>query len=149
MPSTRTVTKVHIIFNHALFGQGVRSLLRGRRAIKIVGMGKDEAESLKAMDALHPEVIIIEERNGGIGPSTLGTILQRPGAGRVVALNIDHNHATVYDRRPFVITNSEDLVDAIRTGRGALESTCLARGRVGTAKGKQTPRRKVQHVAKP
>jgi hypothetical protein len=36
---------------HALFGQGVRSLLRGRRAIKIVGLGKDEAEYLKAMDA--------------------------------------------------------------------------------------------------
>jgi len=125
MPGLRTVTKLYILFNHALFGQGIRSLLRGRRAIQIVGMEKDEAKSLEAMEALQPEVVIIEQSGRGIGSSTLGAILRKPGVGRVVTLNLGHNYATVYDRRCLTTARPEDLVNAIR-GAGKRKKSQVA-----------------------
>jgi len=125
------VTKLYILFNHALFGQGIRSLLRGRRAIQIVGMEKDEAKSVEAIQALHPEVVIVEESGRGIGSATLSAILRKPGVGRVVAMDIGHNYATVYDRRCMTTTRPEDLVKAIRKG---LQGQGSAAARSGTAK---------------
>jgi chemotaxis response regulator CheB len=150
MPGARIVTKVYILFNHALFGQGIRSLLRGRHAIQIVGVKRDEAKCLETTESLHPEVVIVEQSNGAIEPSALGTILQRPGVGRVVALNIDHNWATVYERRCLAIINSEDLVTAIQTGRGKQDSTSPVRcglpkcPRAGVARAKSLPRPRIQ-----
>jgi hypothetical protein len=146
MLGARIVTKIYILFNHALFGQGIRSLLRGGQAIQIVGMKKDGAKCLETTESLHPEVVIVEHSNGAIEPSALGTILQRPGVGRVVALNIDCNWATVYERRCFAIINSEDLVTAIQTGRGTAELPSPVRGGLpkspcaGLAPAKSPPR---------
>ncbi len=156
MRGTQTVTKVCILLNHALFGQGIRSLLRGRRAIQIVGMRKDEKKCLETMDSLHPEVVIVEQSNGAIEPTALGTILQRPGVERVVGLNIDHNYATVFDRSSFAITKAEDLISAIQTGRGTGELPVPVRGglpkrpRAGVARAKSPPRRpSLQQRAEP
>lgn len=113
-------------------------------------MRKDEKKCLETMDSLHPEVVILEQSNGAIEPSALGTILQRPGTARVVALNIYHNCATVYERRCLVITNSEDLVNAIQTGRGTRESISPVRfgsarhPRAGAARAKSPPRPRIQ-----
>ena len=153
-PRRTAVTKIYIFFNHALFGQGIRSLLRGRRTIQIVGMGKDETECLKAIESHRPEVIILEESGRGIGTSALGVILKQRGTRRVVELDIGRNHATVYDPRPCVIKNSEDLVNAIRTGRGTRElsspTRCGLSNRppAGTARAKSPPRQTAQQRAK-
>ncbi len=45
---------------------------------------------------------IVEESDAGIQAPTLAVILQRHPAGRVVALDLDHNFATVYDRHRVV-----------------------------------------------
>lgn len=154
MPNAQRLTKVFILFNHALFGQGIRSLLRGRRAIQIIGMGKDETECLKAIESHRPEVIILEESGRRVGASALGVILKQRGTRRVVELDIDHNRATVYDPRPCMIKNSEDLVNAIRTGRGTQESTSPARFGLsrrppaGTARAKSPPGPAAQQRAK-
>ncbi len=146
------MTKLFILFDHALFGQGIRSLLRGRRTVRIVGMEKDEAKSLEAMEALHPEVVLVEQSGGGIGPSTLGAILRKPGVGRVVALDIDHNYATVYDRRCMTTARPEDLVKAIRKGLQGQASAAPARGglarspRIGMSRGKSPPRQKAREA---
>ena len=146
MPGARIVTKVYIRYNRALFGQGILSLLRGRRTIRIIGMGKDDKKCLETMESLHPEVVIVEQSNGAIEPSALGTILQRPGTERVVALNTDRSFATAYERRCFAITDSEDLVNAIQTGRGTRERTSPVRSGLprgpcaGVVRAKSPPR---------
>jgi len=112
------VTKLYILFNHELFGQGIRSLLRGRRAIQIVGMGKDEETSPKAMISLGPEVIIIEQRKRAGHHFIFDLMFHQSAVDRVIALDIDHSHATVYDRRVFAMSKPEHLINAIRTGRG-------------------------------
>src|SRR3990170_7608197 len=106
--------RIYIIFHHALFAQGIRSLLRGRRTIKVVGMEHDPAKALEAVGSLRPEVTIVEESDAGIQSPTLAAILQRHPAGRVVALDLDHNFATVYDRHHVVTAQPADLVRAIR-----------------------------------
>lgn len=111
----RPVTcRIFIVFHHALFAQGIRSLLRGRRAIQVIGMESDTAKALEAVGSLRPEVVIVEESDASIQSHTLGAILQRHPAGRVVALDLDHNFATVYDRHCVVTTQPADLVRAIR-----------------------------------
>ncbi len=107
-------SKIYILFRHALFAQGIRSLLHGRRAIQVVGMESDPAKALEAVGALRPEVVIVEESDAGIQSPTLGAILERHPAGRVVALDLDHNFATVYDRHRIITTQPADLVKAIR-----------------------------------
>ncbi|MBI2454966.1 MAG: hypothetical protein HYV46_02380 [candidate division NC10 bacterium] len=106
--------RIYIVFHHALFAQGIRSLLRGRRAMKVVGMESDVSKALEVVGSLQPEVIIVEESDAGIQSPTLTAILQRHPAGRVVALDLDHNFATVYDRHRVVTTQPADLVRAIR-----------------------------------
>ncbi len=108
--------RIYIVFHHALFAQGIRSLLRGRRAILVVGMESDPVKALEGVGSLRPEVIIVEESDAGIQSPSLAAILQRHPEGRVVALDLDHNFATVYDRHRVVTTQPADLVKAIRGG---------------------------------
>lgn len=114
MAGRRGTFRIFIVFHHALFAQGIRSLLRGRRAIQVIGMESDPAKALEAVGSLRPEVTIVEESDAGIQSPTLAAILQRHPAGRVVALDLDHNFATVYDRHQVVTAQPADLVRAIR-----------------------------------
>ncbi len=116
MSALPVTCRIYIVFHHALFAQGIRSLLRGRRALQVIGMESDPAKALEAVGSLQPEVVIVEESDAGIQSPTLATILQRHPAGRVVALDLDHNFATVYDRHRVVTTQPADLVKAIRGG---------------------------------
>ena len=56
--------RTYIVYHHGLFAQGVRSVLENRRAVQIVGMERDVARALKAVQSLQPEVIIVEESTG-------------------------------------------------------------------------------------
>lgn len=114
MGGTPTTCKVYIVFTHALFAQGIRSLLRGRRAMRVIGMESEAAKALEAVRTLKPEVIIVEESDASVQSPHLQAILQRHPAGRVVALDLDHNFATVYDRHRVMTTQPADLVKAIR-----------------------------------
>ena len=109
--------RIYIIFHHALFAQGIRSLLRGRRTIQIVGMESDQGKAMEAVRSLRPEVIIVEESDAGVQSPSLEAILRRHPTGRVVALDLDHNYATVYDRHQVTTAQPADLINAIRGGR--------------------------------
>lgn len=114
MGGTAVTCRIYIVYHHALFAQGIRSLLRGRRTMQVIGMESDPAKALEAVVSLRPEVIIVEESDAGIQSPTLAAILQRHPEGRVVALDLDHNFATVYDRRRVMTTQPADLVRTIR-----------------------------------
>ena len=128
MPGARSVTRVYMVSNSALFGEGIRSLLRGRRSIQIVGMGKDEAKSLRAMKSLRPEVVIVEHPRGRSHPFMFDSMFQLKTVGRVVALDLDHNFATVYERHRVEIVGPDDLVDLIRGRFGERGSASLVGG---------------------
>ena len=124
----RVKCRIYIVFHHALFAQGIRSLLRGQRAMQVVGMESDPAKALEAVGSLRPEVVIVEESDAGAQSPNLAAILQRHPAGRVVALDLDHNFATVYDRHRVMTTQPADLVKAIRGGFRERGEASLAPG---------------------
>ena len=143
MAGRRDTFRIFIVFHHALFAQGIRSLLRGRRAIQVIGMESDPAKALEAVGSLRPEVTIVEESDAGIQSPTLAAILQRHPAGRVVALDLDDNFATDYARHRVVTAQPAHLVRAIRgfprdRGDPAVGGT-LEGSREGPAQGEGPP----------
>lgn len=114
MAATPAACRIYIVYHNALFAQGIRSLLQGRRSMRVVGMESDPAKALQAIGSLQPEVVIVEESDAGTQSPTLEAILQKHPTKRVLALDLDHNFATVYDRHRVVTTQPADLVKAIR-----------------------------------
>jgi DNA-binding NarL/FixJ family response regulator len=103
--------RTYIVYEHALFAQGVRSVLEAQDGVQIVGMEKDIGKALKAVRSLRPEVVLLEE------PSLKEThwpFLQLATTGRVVTLSLDHAFATVYDQERFPASDPAELAKAIR-----------------------------------
>ena len=114
MMAAASPCRTYIVYHHGLFAQGVRSVLEERRGVQIVGMESDVAKALKAVQSLHPEVIIVEECARKHQPMRLGAFLNSAAAGRVVTLSLDHDFATVYDRQRVAAADPADLVNAIQ-----------------------------------
>jgi DNA-binding NarL/FixJ family response regulator len=114
MISADSPSRTYIVYRHGLFAQGVRSILEARRTVKIVGMVDDAEKALKAIRALRPDVVIMEEPAGTGEKVCVEPFLTGATAGRVVTLSLDHGFATVYDRRRVTATGPADLVKAIR-----------------------------------
>jgi chemotaxis response regulator CheB len=113
--------RTYIAYRHALFSQGVRSILEERRTVQIVGMESDFAKALKAVRFLRPEVVIVEESTKRRQPMRLAAFLHSADASRVVTLSLDHSFATVYQRHRVAAADPADLVKAI-LGTGKLHS---------------------------
>ena len=113
MISADSPCRTYIVYRHGLFAQGVRSILEERRTVKIVGMVDDAEKALKAVRALRPDVIIMEEPAGNCEQGCVGTFLTHATAGRVVTLSLEDSFATVYDRRRVTATGHAELVKVI------------------------------------
>ena len=106
--------RVFIVYRNGLFAEGVRSVLAKRRTVQVVGMQRSVAKALKAVEALRPDVIIMEESVPEKKTDRLEALLDGAVAGRVVRLSLDHYHATVYHHQHVKAANAADLVKAIR-----------------------------------
>lgn len=105
--------RTYIVYRHALFFRGVRSILEDRRSVQIVGTESDFDKALKAVRSLQPEVIIVEEPTRTHQSMRLGAFLHAAGASRIVTLSLDHSFATVYERSRVAAAEPSDLVEAI------------------------------------
>ena len=103
--------RTYIVYHHALFAQGVRSVLEAQNGVQIVGMEKDIGKALKAVRSLRPEVVLLEELSA---KKAQWPFLQLATAGRVVTLSLDHAFATVYDQRRIPASDPIRLAKAIR-----------------------------------
>ncbi len=106
--------RTYIVYRHELFAQGVRSVLAQQSGVQILGMENDVARAIKAVRALRPEVILVEEPTEHWGK---WPFLQLAAAGRIVTLSLDHEFATIYDEHRIAAADPADLVKAI-TGVG-------------------------------
>jgi len=103
--------RTYIVYRNALFAQGVRSVLERESAVQIVGMEHDVAKATKAVRALHPEVILLEEpMDSGVS----WPFLEWAAASRIVTFSLDHAYATVYDPHRTAAGDPVDLVKAIQ-----------------------------------
>lgn len=147
-------SRVYIIYQHSLFAEGIRSLLQKQSAVRIIGAERDRTKALKDVKALKPSVILIEESTTDPQQFATWDMLHRPGAGRVVALNLHHSAATVYDRKSLPISTPVDLLQAVKgrarsplpeestphPGRGSRAQT-VPRAKIPIPKGKTEPRK--------
>ena len=114
MVGTPEGSRVYIFYRHSLFAEGIRSLLANQPTVEIVGTESDKAKAFRDVKALRPSVVLIEECAADPEQSATWDLLHREGAGRVVALNIDHSAATVYNRESLPISTPVDLLQAVK-----------------------------------
>jgi hypothetical protein len=107
-------SRVYILYQHSLFAEGIRSLLRHQPTITIVGAEKDKTQALKEVKALKPAVILVEEAAGEPLRSAALDFVHGRAAARVISLNLDHSAATVYDRGSVRMSTPVDLLHAVR-----------------------------------
>jgi DNA-binding NarL/FixJ family response regulator len=95
--------RVLIASGHALFGHGLRSLLleHGTSQIEIVGMVSSLDEALPAVDALKPDLVIVDYDDQKLNRENLLALFGEGDAKlRLVLLSLHSpEDAVVYDRR--------------------------------------------------
>ena len=106
-------SRVYLVYQHSLFAEGIRSLLLNQPAVKIVGAERERRRILRDLRSLNPFVFLVEECPKERHSAKTWTLLNQGRVNRVVALSLEHNAATVYDRSNCLISTAEDLVHAI------------------------------------
>ena len=114
MTTTAAPCRAYIVYHHALFAQGVRSVLEAQEGVQVVGMESNVGKALKAVRSLRPEVVLVEESSAN---KVHWPLLQLATTGRVVTLSLDHAFATVYDQHRMPISDPVSLANAIRGNR--------------------------------
>jgi two-component system NarL family response regulator len=95
--------RVIIASSHALFGQGLRSLLHDRQQadVQVVSMAADIDEAIYALEHLDPDLVIVDYDDEGLNREEfLARFMEGKKKLRVVLLSLlSDKEAIVYDRR--------------------------------------------------
>jgi hypothetical protein len=110
--------RVLIVSTHALFGNGLRSLLRERWSdqVTVVGMVSELSEALTALETLRPDLAVIDYDDQGLNRDEfLGHFWSGKHPLRVVLLSLNDGRegaeATVYDRRTMVASRIDEWLE--------------------------------------
>lgn len=118
-------TRVLIADDHTIVRQGLRAILKGEKDIEVVGEAADGREAIRKVNALHPDVVVLDismPRMNGLEAAE--RITRDAPRTRVVALTMHSSEEYVYSllkagARGFLLKESasSDLVEAIRVVR--------------------------------
>ena len=104
--------RVLIASSHALFGQGLRSLLEARKGsnVEIVGVVSSLEEAIAALVKLNPDLIIVDYDDERLNREEfLAQFVGGDKKLRMVLLSLqDGGEAIVYDRRTLAATQIDD-----------------------------------------
>lgn len=104
--------RVLIASSHALFGQGLRSLLEARKGadVEIVGIVSNLEAALTALDKLNPDLLVVDYDDGRLNREEfLAHFVEGDKKLRMVLLSLqDGGEAIVYDRRALDATQIDD-----------------------------------------
>ena len=110
-------SRVYIVSQTSLFAQGIRSLLGAEPSVEILGVESDPARAVESARSLQPDVIIVEDPAEQGQWERLGPFIRQATAGRILALNLNHEYVTVYDHQRVEARGPADLLEAIRGSR--------------------------------
>ena len=117
-PEKQTQQRVLFVSTHALFGNGLRSLLRERWSdqVTVVGMVSDLAEALTALETLRPDLAIIDYDDEDLNRDEFLThFWSGKHPLRVVLLSLEDGSegakATVYDRRTMAASRIDEWLE--------------------------------------
>lgn len=110
--TSKSSQRVLIASSHALFGQGLRSLLEERKGsnVEVVGVVSDLEEAIAALDRLNPDLVIVDYDDEGLNREEFLThFMGGDKQMRVVLLSLkDGGEAIVYDRRALAAIEIDD-----------------------------------------
>jgi DNA-binding NarL/FixJ family response regulator len=120
--------RVFILYNHHLFARGVESLLSKEREVEVVGMERDQRQTLDKIRLLDPDVILVDSSTHPEASSiTIPEIFQKAPNARVISLSLRENGIDIYDKQHVVASGPQDLLRVIRRG-SELESKVESQG---------------------
>jgi DNA-binding NarL/FixJ family response regulator len=120
--------RVFILYNHHLFARGVESLLSKEREVEVVGMERDQRQTLETIRLLDPDVILVDSSTHPEASSiTIPEIFQKAPNARVISLSLRENGIDIYDKQHVVASGPQDLLRVIRRG-SELESKVESQG---------------------
>ncbi len=108
--------------DHALFRQGLRSLLEAEGDIRVIGEAKDGREALRAALETNPDVILMDIQMPGLdGAEATKEILKEKPDAKVVMLTMYRQDAYVFEAvkagaRGYLLkdASADELIDAVR-----------------------------------
>jgi len=108
--------------DHALFRQGLRSLLEAEGDLRVIGEAKDGREALRAALETNPDVILMDIQMPGLdGAEATKEILKEKPDAKVVMLTMYRQDAYVFEAvkagaRGYLLkdASADELIDAVR-----------------------------------
>ena len=110
-----TTSRVLILYDQEMFGQGVHALIKTRSDLQVVAVEPFGDDTVRRATDLQPNIVILSENadRQNLLPDLLEAI---PGV-RVVRLTLDDNIVRVYDCHRIVAGGTEDLMAALDFAR--------------------------------
>ncbi len=122
-PSTAHSVRVLIVSSHPLFGDGLRSLLKERRAAKVevIGMAASTDEAAAALKTLAPDLVILDYDDEAVNREEfLARFVEGETPMRVVLVSLkETGQVVVYDRRAVAASQVEDWLSGLETHNAA------------------------------
>ena len=107
--------RVLIASNHALFSEGLRSLLSEREhaGVEVVGVVKSMDGTLEALDELNPDLIIVDYDDDELNREEfLARFVEGETELRVVLLSLQgSSNAIIYDRRTMAASKIDNWLE--------------------------------------
>ena len=95
-PRSNGAVRVLVVDDHAVVRQGLVTLIRSDRRIKVVGEAKDGAEAFKAVRDLHPDVVLMDVNMPRVnGLQATRRIRKHWPEVRVISLSVQDDPATI------------------------------------------------------
>jgi len=121
--------RVLIASSHALFGQGLRSLLQSRQEadVEVVGVVSNFEEAVEALNRLNPDLVIVDYDDTELNREDFLThFVESEKKLRVVLLSLQNGEdAIVYDRRTLAAAQIDDWLEEWsdkRSPKGMMEN---------------------------
>ncbi len=104
---------VYLIFHNRLFRDTVGAILSAQPEIKLLGATDQPDRAASEIDALAPNVILLEEVEDGPSIRDVHHILTNPIPCRLITLRLDRDGMHVWSQIWRQTVGPRDLVDAI------------------------------------
>lgn len=121
--------RVLIASSHALFGQGLRSLLQAREQtdVEVIGVVSSIEEAMQALEKQNPDLIIVDYDDRVLNRDEfLARFVEGEKKLRVVLLSLNEaQEALVYDRRTLAASDIDDWLEEWTYGVSAKEKRSI------------------------
>lgn len=112
--------RVLVVHRDLLLGIGIESLLEREKDLLVMGIAITSNMN-SDIENFHPNVIVLDETLSFGDLNRIFETLQDGPELRVMVINLQNNHVTVYDKREISITQSNDLIYAIKQNRDLVD----------------------------